>query len=172
MRTEPAKRLLSALLAALSVTAAAAAGAQGWQDDWLLDQEMAVLERPVWRPVILPFGDFEQGRRRGAPGWIYKQQPPGAQQDFRTISPGVPVLPGNGVPGAGGSGSGGTPGAGGAPGMAGGPGTPAGDGSMGGSGGPGDGGTTPPKPTLPTPDIDPGGPEIPMDMPPLFPPLI
>jgi len=157
---------LTALLAGVS------AGAWAWEVDWDLDREMKVLERPVWRPIILPYGD---GAQRGAPqsaAWIYyKQQPPGAQGDFRNLLPGgagtpggVPELPGSGGPlnesqgtgdgtvADGGTGGGGTSGGGG----------------TGSGGGNGNNGNQPPGPQLPPPDM--GGPSIPTDPIPLPPP--
>ena len=55
---------------------------------WEFDMELAVLDPPVRRPIIIPFGD---GRQRGGPQLsrraYYKQQPLGAQGDFRNLPP-------------------------------------------------------------------------------------
>ena len=57
----------------------------GWVLDWELDTEMAVLDQPVRRPIILPYGD---GRQRGIPqSPFYKQQPAAAHGDFRQLLP-------------------------------------------------------------------------------------
>ena len=86
-------------LALTIVVVGAAAGAHGWETDWDLDTELAVLDQPVRRPIIIPFGD---GRQRGAPlspGWnFYKQQPAGAQGDFRNLAPGGQGAPSGSLP--------------------------------------------------------------------------
>ena len=57
-----------------------------WESDWALDKTLGVVDAPVRRPIILPFGD---GAQRGAPlpgGSLYMQQPAGAQRDFRNLA--------------------------------------------------------------------------------------
>ena len=171
MRTERAQLPTRAALAAL--LAGLAAVAQGWQADWDLDTEMAVLDEPVRRPIILPYGD---GRQRGGPddsrGWsYYRQQPPGAQGDFRNLPPSGEGEPaGGGAPGAPGSDS--SPGGGTAPGSGSGPAGGGGDNNVGDGGNNGNNAPNqPPGPQLPPPEIE--GPEIPTDpLPPINPPPI
>jgi len=51
-----------------------------WQQDVEIDRYLNVLRGPVWQPVW-----FTPADRPGYPALqpLYKQQPPGAQQDFR-----------------------------------------------------------------------------------------
>jgi hypothetical protein len=127
------KRLTLILIPALALTGITT-NAYGWEQDWELDTQMAVLDQPVRRAIILPYGD---GRQRGAPqSPFYKQQSPAAQGDFRELPPangggpvgGLPTFakPGGTSPGTGGGTS------------------------------PGSGGGTPP-PTAPEKPNDPGG---------------
>ncbi len=77
------------LALALTLTGVVA-GAHAWEEDWALDTQMDVLEQPVRRPIILPYGD---GRQRGAPALpLYKQQPAAAQEDFRKQPPVQPPI--------------------------------------------------------------------------------
>jgi hypothetical protein len=153
-------------LAALLVAACIATKAQAWQVEWELDQEMGVLEGPVWRPIIIPYGD---GLRRGAPQWTYyRQQPKGAQDDFRQLSPsgaGTPL--GGATPGISGGGSIGNGSVGDVGGEIADGGSVMGPGGAGGgSSGTGNDGQGP---QITPPDI--GGPDIPMDPLPLPPPI-
>jgi len=84
--------VLSTLILAVSASYVVAQGtASGsewtWQKEQALDVAMGSLEGPVLQPINLP------GEERGILRWpLYKQQPPAAQFDFRSLpAPDVPI---------------------------------------------------------------------------------
>ena len=106
------KRLLIAVIAmgavsVGSVIAQEVESPESWQELEAIDEIMGELHGPVWQPVYFTPSHIP-GASTGSP--IYKQQPFGAQQDFRPLTPGPVVAPGSG--GTGGPGSGSSPGSG------------------------------------------------------------
>lgn len=70
---------LAALISWLPPTAVWAQGTEpAWQREYRLDVALGVDLDPIQQPLLIP------GERLGAPRWpLYKQEPPGAQSDFR-----------------------------------------------------------------------------------------
>jgi hypothetical protein len=114
------------------------AAAAGRSPDEAIDVALNAIEGPVLQPFAIP-----PGQRRGIPPFPpYKQEPPAAQRDFRTVTSPTSLPPPN--PGKGG----------------GQPGGPTGPGKAGPSPPAPPGGPSPNQPGLPTPDIDPTPPDI------------
>jgi len=153
MRTEIRLAPLAAVIGGIVVTLALAAPDWAWAQtaarsaDEAIDVALGAIEAPVVQPLLVP-----PGRGQGIPPLPpYKQEPPAAQQDFRTLpSPAAPI-PGP----VGGSGKGvASPSGGGGQGSGSGSGAGVGGGKA--PGAPGN----PPVIQVPPPNIDPTPPDI------------